>query len=711
MTRSVSRSFRNWFPWLSSRIASLNTSSSSEVIMRPGNNARLGQQRPNPLWRHSNPDSHYGFRQPQLPNGSSSNSSYRAGGRYHLPSSGTTPADLSHYSAIPSDHLPRYLWGPPPPYSQPPSIENIREASEAASASGGSNSANSTTIVTSNADSMTSNSQGNSARTTRSGLLQQDYDDTVKSAMHLYERNVINSNSLPSRRLSRKNNLKSNLKNYMTQSVANLQRTLKEEEEAALFSEVRQKLNALNGMYRYQHSKAAQELAEIRRALNSLQTSGPAPKAIAASLQIKYKHQNLPLPPIPKKPAQQQQQDHLIYQPPSVVSSSNSTTENKYETIGKSLEPYKIEAAVETGGGGGSSAGDKKPKRLPSYSSSASSSSAQGGDYGFSSASPMSVATATGVVIGGPATGSHSPSAASSGDENKVMSSHYAQISPLRGQQGLRPSEHRHSNIASPVKSYFQELQRQDAAKSLPNINAVFPHLSSQQYRGHHRSQQQPQQRSSTTNIQSPLLLQPQTLHHLSRQQTNSQQESQLMMKPRSYSASSEMLLSNAQYKFNQNTRALVGSPIHQNYHSRNTRGQQQQRPSLTAYNQRPRAASSSSMLASSSSDVMPIHNPIPTRMYPQHPYQQLPGASLSLQTLNINNKLTTSNAGATNGCVYLRPEQNIPEVFANPGTVFKPIDEVDNASDVNDNDGNVLNDTGAISRDDIVVTMRSVNV
>ena len=26
--------------------------------------------------------------------------------------------------------MPRYLWGPPPPYSQPPSIENIREASE-----------------------------------------------------------------------------------------------------------------------------------------------------------------------------------------------------------------------------------------------------------------------------------------------------------------------------------------------------------------------------------------------------------------------------------------------------------------------------------------------------------------------------------------------------------------------------------------------------
>ena len=56
-------------------------------------------QRPNvnPLWRHSNPDSHYGFRQ-QPPSGS-----YR--GRYHLPSSQTNPSDLSHYSAIPSGKL------------------------------------------------------------------------------------------------------------------------------------------------------------------------------------------------------------------------------------------------------------------------------------------------------------------------------------------------------------------------------------------------------------------------------------------------------------------------------------------------------------------------------------------------------------------------------------------------------------------------------
>ena len=76
---------RNWFPWLSSRIAS----STSEVTLRPASTL-ASRPNVNPTWRHSNPDSHYGFRQPP------------AAGRYQMPTSGTTPADLSHYSAIPS---------------------------------------------------------------------------------------------------------------------------------------------------------------------------------------------------------------------------------------------------------------------------------------------------------------------------------------------------------------------------------------------------------------------------------------------------------------------------------------------------------------------------------------------------------------------------------------------------------------------------------
>ncbi len=159
-----------------------------------------------------------------------------------------------------------------------------------------------------------------------------------------------------------------------------------------------------------------------------------------------YKHQNVPLPPIPGG-------KDFIYQPPSVVSSSNSTTENKYETIGKTLEPYKIEAAASSKSS--LQGGDKKAKRLPSYSSSSAStsSSAQGGDYGFSSASPMSVATVAGL--------SQSPASDREEKEHKV-SSHYAQISPLRGQglphpalMGMQSSNASHING---VTSYFQVI-------------------------------------------------------------------------------------------------------------------------------------------------------------------------------------------------------------------------------------------------------------
>ena len=71
-------------------------------------------------------------------------------------------------------------------------------------------------------------------------------------------------------------------------------------------------------------------------------------------------------------------------------------------------------------------------------------------------------------------------------------------------------------------------------------------------------------------------------------------------------------------------------------------------------------------------------------------------------------------------GCVYLRPEQNIPDVFS---TAFKPINENNlRKADDDDNDSDHANDDlssaekagsgeQTISRDDIVVTMRSVNV
>ena len=111
-----------------------------------------------------------------------------------------------------------------------------------------------------------------------------------------------------------------------------------------------------------------------------------------------------------------------------------------HSILGKSLEPYKIKE-------------EKKPKRLPSNSS-CSSASSSGQDYGFaSSVSPMSVAT-------GP-NGSHSPSSSSDHEVRgqSKMSSHYAQISPLRGQGLPHPNVmgmQNHSTNGSPVKSYFQ---------------------------------------------------------------------------------------------------------------------------------------------------------------------------------------------------------------------------------------------------------------
>jgi len=59
------------------------------------------------------------------------------------------------------------------------------------------------------------------------------------------------------------------------------------------------------------------------------------------ALQTTSRQQSLPLPPIPAQKPKRSSGD--IYRPSSVVSrSSCSTTENKYETIGKSLSPYKI---------------------------------------------------------------------------------------------------------------------------------------------------------------------------------------------------------------------------------------------------------------------------------------------------------------------------------------------------------------------------------
>lgn len=171
------------------------------------------------------------------------------------------------------------------------------------------------------------------------------------------------------------------------------------------------------------------------------------------------KQQSLPLPPIP---APKPKRAPEIYRPSSVVSrSSCSTTENKYETIGKSLSPYKIvgtmtSSSATTTTTTSSSLNSKQffsnkiSSKLRSSLDSASFSSSPSGDsdqgYGFGSGSPMSLATSSGGDV---------PT------KSKGISSHYAQISPLRGEglpppgrMGLTPSAG--SSQSSPTKSYFQ---------------------------------------------------------------------------------------------------------------------------------------------------------------------------------------------------------------------------------------------------------------
>lgn len=73
-------------------------------------------------------------------------------------------------------------------------------------------------------------------------------------------------------------------KRSLAKSVANLPQAIASEEQM-LIQEVRQKLNALL-LYRYQHSKATRELAEVRAALARLQASShPSPGLAELSQQ------------------------------------------------------------------------------------------------------------------------------------------------------------------------------------------------------------------------------------------------------------------------------------------------------------------------------------------------------------------------------------------------------------------------------------------
>ena len=481
-------------------LCSPQQSEQSRPTQRPASVTSCPYQPPqrSSVWRHS--DSHYGFRPSSLHYGhsglhyhhhhhgfhhrihpSSSHISLTRGanGRYIFqPGPASAGANLDdHYSAIPESSLPRYLWGPPPPYSQPGAA--LVGQANAPTTTQGVQTPHETTavvsspitspqgLVTSQPSQSTENLEASARvvpRTTKSGLLmssscgdiasdsqdcKQGYDDSVMSANHIYQR--ANCNSLPSAKKPKEDLAKS-----LAKSVANLQDpSEKTDEEARLVREVRQKLNAL-GMYKYQHSKAARELAEIRDALRNLQSynkpsTAARPSPVSPS---RIPVQSLPLPPIP------------VYQPPSL---SSCSTENKYETIGKSISPYKIDPGeIKKPSAVDKSPSNQEPIQKKSKCKSLVSSlmggskskiSSDDSAYGFSgaqSASPMSLQTTN-------SSSRDSPSSSSSENRKSddVESSHYSQISPLRGcglpPPGVLGTSNNNSNPTTPLKhSYFQ---------------------------------------------------------------------------------------------------------------------------------------------------------------------------------------------------------------------------------------------------------------
>ena len=441
-----------------------------------------------PRWRHSNPDSHYGFRTTSfLQSCQYQQHLYPQQQQLQQPPQVQWRYDgLDGHYALP-DQLPRYLWGPPPPYSQPPSLENIREA---ASVTSSSNLASA--VVTSGPTSPTS-TLGNAesrqrnldqlqdqqqqlptlARTTKSGLLvysssdfslnnnnsnssnnfvhsamtMSAYDESVKSAVHVYEQ---------ANELRRKRNKKRDDNNLNYCNSLPTRKLKKKSERGALTTLAGFKSTANLPDAILSSFDTPNNFSILGNNAISIPGNSMSPNRILG-LQATSKQQSLPLPPIP---APKPKRASEIYRPASVVSrSSCSTTENKYETIGKSLSPYKIAETSPTSrqvfpNAKISSASVSKKLRSSLDSSSFSSSGSPSGDsdqgYGFGSgSSPMSLATS-------PA-GDGSPSKSPS----KVISSHYAQISPLRGEglpppgrMGLTPATA--ANPPSPVKSYFQ---------------------------------------------------------------------------------------------------------------------------------------------------------------------------------------------------------------------------------------------------------------
>ena len=206
-----------------------------------------------PHWRYSHSDAVYGFR-PPASSLASTLSSYNMG---HL---GQARLDLRDLQNL--DSLSNLLWGPPPPYSQPSPASDPQLGTEAALSPASSQAAS------------PARSQSRVSRTTKSGILigaeaetidtsatstsgsPVHYDDTVDSAMHIYEKlRRSRSGSLPSRRV------KKSRRAAAAASAHDL---------ATAESARQQQLSALN-LSRAEELRTARDLEEIKRALVALQ--------------------------------------------------------------------------------------------------------------------------------------------------------------------------------------------------------------------------------------------------------------------------------------------------------------------------------------------------------------------------------------------------------------------------------------------------------
>lgn len=155
-----------------------------------------------PHWRYSHPDTLYGF-QPQVSDLSNTRgifSSYNVGGGG--PCMPSLASQMETFSNL--------LWGPPPPYSgQTSPMESTNDLKDQMTNSANTNINNTTSAnkVNNKGDDDSLKSENVKGKQCSSVMSHSCYDETVESAMHIYEQLSpvrARTNSLPSRRPTKK---------------------------------------------------------------------------------------------------------------------------------------------------------------------------------------------------------------------------------------------------------------------------------------------------------------------------------------------------------------------------------------------------------------------------------------------------------------------------------------------------------------------------